>query len=310
MSACIAGSVTEKIVRQLPEYLRGLDLSRLENCVFESIQFVFQLLRPILSPQRVGQTRAPYYHADLQIVAQIASAFRARYNTKDLTEIEGWAKNRKNLARNLPMYFLMDILQSNWQGSGDSKLAECLENEVYLRRLPPSRETWIQIINVWFGNHVNTRHHAQSYIKDDFAEYLLLRYIRVEKLQRSDTFYVQHIVPISRLISPPSYYSEYYGPINSLGNLAIIAEDDFTDLSTMTYIEYLNRRRSIGAIRGPGYFNDERLAWEDRLICNENMLPTELTRQGFESFLRARFELLKREFLTVWRDHIPADPQA
>ncbi len=310
MSACIAGSVTEKVVRQLPENIRGLELSRLEECILESIEFVYRLFKPVLSPHRIGQMKIPYYHADLQIVAQIAMAFRVRYNTKDLTELEGWEKKRQTLTKNLPMYFLQDVLQSNWQGSGDSKLAECLENEIHLRRLPPSKETWNQIFNVWFRNHVNTRHHAQSYIKDDFAEYLLLRYFSVNKLQKSDSYYVQHIIPIPRLISPPSYYHEYYGPINTIGNLAIIAEDDYIDLGDKTYVEYLNRRRGTGAIRGPGYYNDERRKWEDLLHCEENLFPSELRQQAFESFLKGRFELQKAEFFKVWSDHIPPDPQA
>ena len=310
MSACIAGSVAEKDVRNLPDNIRGLDLSKLEKCLLESIEFAYKLFKPLLSSQRIGQSKTPYYHADLQIVSQIATAFRVRYNTKDLTEIEGWEEKRNTLVKNLPMYYLRDVLQSNWLGSGDGRLADILENESYLIS-PPSEGDWMEILNVWYRSHVIDRQQARKYIKDDFDEYLLLRYIKVRHLEQVGSFYVVNTVPLPHLLSPPSYYSKNRGPINTIGNLALVNEEEFIDFGEMTFVEYLNRRRSIGAIRGPGRYQDELRKWERLLICKADRLPSgPITQDSFESFLRRRFDLLKREFLTVWRDHIPLDPPA
>ncbi len=308
MSACVGGSVAEKDVRNLPENIRGLDFSRLEQCLLESVEFVYQLIKPLLSSQRIGQKKTPYFHADLQIVSQIATAFRVRYNTKDLTEIEGWEEKRNTLAKHLPMYYLRDVLQPNWHGSGDRRLADILENERYLDS-PASKEEWNQILNLWFSDHVSSRQHANKFVKDDYPEYLLLRFILVHKLAKQESFHVQHIVPVLRLISPPSYYYENNGPINSVGNLALISDSEFTDIGDLTYVEFLNRKRSSGSIRGPGYYHDELKKWRKLLLCEADMLPSELTQEAFETFLRRRFELLKAEFLRVWREHIPPDPQ-
>lgn len=308
VSACVGSGVADNDVRNLPNEIRGLDISKLEACLLESVDFVNRVMQPVLGVQRSGQVKIPYYHADLQLVSIIATAFRVRYNCNDLSELESWAEKRSRLLQQIPMYYLFDILSESWRGAGDNRLVEVLTSERYLQ-LPPTDRTWDQALSIWYRNHVNTRHHAQSYIKDDFPEYLLLRYVLKQRLQRAQTFHVQHIVPVSRLVSPPSHYHEFYGPINSISNLALVAEEEYTDFNDTTFIEYLNRQRNIGAIRGPGRFNDELQNWQRRLICEAEMLPSDLTERAFLSFLRKRFELLKREFIRVWRDHIPAEPQ-
>ena len=307
MSACIRKSVSEKDVRQLPERIHGIDLSKLEKCLLESIEFVSGILKPMLEAQRNGQRKTPYFHADLLIVTQIATAFRVRYNINDLSENEGWLAKRDTLAKHLPMYFLIDILQGNWRGSGDGKLAEILNSEAYLKS-PPSKQEWIQILNVWYRNHVNTRLHAQSYIKDDFSEYLLLRYIMVRKLEKEDLLHVQHIIPITQLLAPPSHYHEFPGPINSIGNLALVPASDFTDFQDRTFVDFLKRQRGIGAL-GLGQYHDELREQGSLLVCNIDILPSELTQFDFEDFLAKRFRLLREQFLRVWREHIPPDPQ-
>ncbi len=309
MSACIGSGVADKDVRNLPHEIHGLDMSQLEACLLESVDFVNRVMQPILGIQRSGQVKNPYFHADLQLVSIIAAAFRVRYNSNDLSELEGWSEKRSRLFQQIPMYYLFDILSESWRGAGDNRLVEVLTSERYLQ-FPPTDRTWDQALSVWYRNHVNTRHHAQSYIKDDFPEYLLLRYVLKQRLQGVQTYHIQHIVPVSRLVSPPSHYHEFYGPINSIGNLALVGEEEYTEFNDTTFVEYLNRQRNIGAIRGPGRFNDELQSWQRRLLCEPDLLPSDLTERDFLSFLRRRFELLKREFINVWRDHIPRDPQA
>ena len=114
-------------------------------------------------------------------------------------------------------------------------------------------------------------------------------------------------MPTNRLLSQPSYYANHAGPINTIGNLALVAKDNHLDFGAKTFIEHVNQkydRRSR-----PGRFMDEKDKLEKLLLCEANTLPSELTQDTFETFLLERFELLKREFLTVWSEHIPSDPQ-
>ncbi len=294
MSACIGPGIAEKHVRELPEAIRGLDLSTLETYILEATDFVGSLLQPVLSAQRAGQSKRPYFHSEAQILSLIASAFRARYSEKDLSELSGWQAKRTKLAKHIPMYYLYDILQENWRGSGDSKLANYVSSERYLKPVA-TEETWRQALDVWFRNNMDAREHAKKYVKDEYPEYLLLRYIYAKELLYARAYQVLHIVPIARLLSPPSYYSAYYGPINSIGNLALVDAADPSDYGDQAFAEHLKRRRSGSQFR----------RHEERLICQADMLPDELTQQKFEQFLFDRFELLKTDFIKAWRHQIP-----
>lgn len=308
MAACLVGGVTNKDVRKLPEEIKGLQLSTLESYLLETTDFVNNLLQPVISMQRHEQTKIPYFHSDMQIISMIATVFQVRYNRNNLSELAGWQENHDTLATNLPMYFLFDILRENWRGSGDSNLHDILSNQLYLTS-PPTQSVWMYELDAWFDYNVNRRKHTRRYIKDDYSEHLLLRYIYAKKLEYVETYRLDYIVPASQLLAPPSYYSANQGPINTIGNLAMIAENDHTDMGDLTFVEYLNNRQRTGAIRGPGRYRDEINKWQRLLLCKADILPSELTQQAFETFLRQRFQLLKREFFKVWHDHIPPDPQ-
>ena len=305
MSACLGLGVNEKEMGKLPEAIRGLNLTTLEAYLLESVGFVNNTMQPVLSLHPYGQTKIPYYHSELQIISMIATAFQARYNKNDLSVSKDWEDKRGKLRKHIPMYHLYDILRNNWRGSNDSRLYDMVSNERYLQP-PLTKELWSQALNVWFNNNLNTRHHAVRYVKDDWPEYLLLRYIYAHKfsMNNSQTYHLAHIVPIVQLLAPPSYYYDYYGPINTIGNLALLEQADDLPQDDLTFVEYLNRRRSIGAL-GLGQYRDELRKYEKLLICKAELLPSEHTQRAFEGFLRRRFELLKAEFINAWRDHIP-----
>ena len=308
LSACVVQGVTDRDVRTLPQAIRGLDLSRLEQRVEESVSFVYQLMTPILQSQRCESNKIPYYHTDLQIICMIASAFQVRYSTRDLSELVGWESNRDILGRSLPMHYLRDIMQDSWAGSGDTRLKTLLENQTYLESIP-TEQNWQQVLSVWYENRLATNLHSRSYIKDDFTEYLLLRYIMTERLAGSVGFHVKHIVPISRLISPPSYYHDKKGPINTIGNLSIVASEEHVDYGDNTFVDRLKQLQRDGTL-GTLRYHDELEVNEKLLLCKASDLPSlEIRKPEFENFLKKRFEILKREFFTTWRDHIPAEPQ-
>ena len=305
MSACIAGSVRETDVRKLPDNIHGLDLSRLEECLLESVAYVDELLNPILSVQRVGQRKIPYFHADLQIVSIIATAFRVRYNKNDLSEIDGWKHKREVLSLNLPMYLLYHVLQGHWSGAGDGKLSDILADESYLNS-PPSTTTWEQVLDVWFRDHI-AKLEINVLVKDDRVEYLLLRFVLAQTLTIQATYDVQHIVPKSNLKSPLSYYYGRPGPINSIGNLALVTASEFVDYGDCTFVEHLNRQRNNFGLM---HYHNEMERHERLLLCKKDDLPPpNITQNSFEKFLEKRFQRLKKQFLNVWSDHIPADTE-
>ncbi len=86
----------------------------------------------------------------------------------------------------------------------------------------------------------------------------------------------------------------------------LVAESEFLDSGDYTFVEHLNRQKStLGLMR----YHEELEKQEMLRICKADDLPTNFTQNSFEKFLTKRFQRLKMEFLNVWRDHIPADPQ-
>ena len=308
LSASVGTGVADKDVKRLPDEMRGLELSKLEQCLLESVEFVYQVMHPVLSCQRIDSNKLPYFHSDLQIVSMVAAAFRVRYDPNDLSELDGWMDSRVTLSKSLPMHYLFDIIQESWKGSGDNRLREILASNAYLETMQ-TKNTWEQVLNIWHEGHLRTRVHSNSYVKDDYSEYLFLRYVFVSRLQESKGFHVLHIVPVSRLISPPSHYHGMKGPINSIGNMALMAQDDFVDYGDLTFVEYLKRLQREGKL-GSIQYHATLESHEKLLVCSASQMPSlELKKREFEEFLVRRFELLKAEFFKVWSDHIPPDPQ-
>ena len=308
MSACLGLGVTINEVKKLPDAVSGLDRQRLESNLIESIEYVSDTLQSIISLQPEGYEKVSYYHAENQIVSMIATAFQVRYDKRDLRERDGWIEKRERLAKHLPMYLLSETLRGDWRGSGDSRLHDFLQYHRYLDP-PPTKTLWQNVLDTWFDDHMRTRKQTQRYVRHEYPEYLFLRYIFARRISRVTEYKVSHVVPTLQLQRLMRYAYDGKGPLNTIGNLALVAATEKLEQGDRTFVEYLNERRRIGAIRGPGRFNDERTRYEKLLLCKADMFPSELTKEAFEAFLRKRFELLKREFLTVWSDHIPADPQ-
>ncbi len=309
MSSCLGLGVNAERMKLMPEVLanKSVSLKTLENCIFESTAIVDATLQPILATRPENEKKVEYYHSELQIVSMIASAFHFRYRLHNgISDNPGWEERRTILLQNIPMYYLFHILREFWRGSGDSKLMSIITESSYLTTI--SKSEWESVFHLWHINHISSRLHGKSYLKYSFAEFLLLRYIFFRNIQNLCCYQVQHVVPIKKLLSQPSYFASNIGPINSIGNLALVAKDKHLDFGAHTFIEHLNKR--LDRCSRPGRYKDEKEKLEKLLICKADLLPAEQTQRAFETFLLERFDLLKREFLTVWSDHIPPDPQA
>lgn len=292
----------------LPTMIEGLDLSAIEDAVIQSISFVDRQLNPLLGPKQNGRAKSPIYHSELMIVAIIATAFQARYGIRDLSENDGWTEDRGILKQRIPMFYLYEFLQDDWRGSGDSKLHDRVREFRYLRLSPPDADRWNQVLDNWYYDnqidyvHDNTR---SRHIYDSRPEYLLLRYIFSSRLEATGTYHVEHIIPTSFLQAAMNSGEEW--PISSVCNLALLSRAGDLKDNDQPYTQMLQHRLSQGEITVEQY-HQQQVNYATQMICPPEILPASFTKQSYEDFLQARFELLKSEFLDVWRDHISQDP--
>ncbi len=113
-------------------------------------------------------------------------------------------------------------------------------------------------------------------------------------------------MPASLLQAQMSKNEEW--SINNISNLALLQRAGELKNNVQTFDVMLQDKLRPGEISAEEA-KQQQLDYEEQLLCPARLLPKPLNKGNFESFLLERFELLKRRFIEVWRDHIPADPQ-
>ena len=304
-TACLGLRMNE--MADLPAEIGDLSWTELERCLLESTRFVDNIFKPILSIPQSGRKRSPIYHSELMIISMIATAFQVKYGKADLSENDTWKPDRRKLKRNLPMFYLYEILHDDWRGSGDSKLYDTVRSLRYIDTEPPTQQRWDQVLDDWYYDSqislVHTKN-AKRHVRDSRPEYLLLKYIFVNELVSADSYHVEHIVPIALLQSHMSADDEW--PINTVGNLALLSKAGELRANTQTFEVMLRDKRLQDKIGDAEQVYQLR-EYERLLKCPAGLLPGSLTQNTFEGFLLERFELLKSEFLSVWSEHIPSE---
>ncbi len=307
MTACLGLRLQD--MANLPEEIGELPWPELERCLLEATRFVDNILKPVLSTPQYGRKLGPIYHSELMIISMIATAFQVKFSKRDLSENDQWRVDRRKLKQKLPMFYLYEILHDDWRGSGDSKLHDAVKSLRYVDNRLPTKERWEQVFDDWYyDSQINLVHtkDAKRHIRDSRPEYLLLKYIFVERIAKAKSYHVEHIIPVTLLQSHMVEGDEW--PINTIGNLALLEQAGELRNNVQTFDLLLQDKRRRGEITEEEQAR-QLLDYEWQLLCPTRLLPSHLNKDSFEGFLLERFELLKAEFLTVWRDHIPADPQ-
>ncbi len=305
-TACVGLHIGD--MADLPSRVANFDLTELEGCLLESVRFVDGILKPVLDAKRTKSRPHSIYHSELMVVAMIATAFQVRYSLHDLSDNPESRPDRQKLEKQLLMHYLYDILHDDWRGSGDSKLHEAVRSLRYLTSAPPTEARWRQVLDDWyFSTQIDYVHDesAKRHIRESRSEYLLLKYIFSRKLASANTYHVEHILPVDNLKARMQKGEEW--PMNTVSNLALLQKaGDFKD-NFHTFDEMLRLKLQSGDI-SDGQHDAMLAEYGSQLLCPPDYLPKATSRDAFEDFLMRRWELLKREFLNVWRDHIPADP--
>ncbi|MDE2952654.1 MAG: DUF262 domain-containing protein [Chloroflexota bacterium] len=309
VSACTGLAI--KDMDKLPKHTEKLEQSLLEKCILEATAFVDDTLKSILSVRQHGLKKISIYHTEYQIISMIATAFKIRYERENLADIDGWKTNRSKLENHIVMYYLYDVLRGYWKGSGDSTLQDTVSNLRYLNA-PPSKATWENILGAWFADEQIPLVHKGRYVRDQTPEILLLKYIYVHMLtvfKNAKRYHVEHIIPVGKLKTLlRKDDNDDKMAINVISNLSLLESKVNTIKGDLTFVEFLEKQRDDEKITKQE-FESKRQDFEDQLICGVDVLPKELTRSSYDDFVTARFDVLKAEFLRVWRDYIPPDPQ-
>ncbi|WP_129703712.1 DUF262 domain-containing protein [Priestia megaterium] len=291
------------------------ELTELEEAIIDSVETVYNILRPYLSlkANRKGRGRADegivIYHTEHQLVSYFGTIFHLKYD-EQLNVRSSWKVNEKILTTNLPMYYLYDILREAWRGPVDQKLKETVlidnieDNSRYLKRI--TKESWDSTLEQWFETQLSRSEEKRTNIKS--SDILFLKYIYTHIFtnhQNYSTIYeIEHLFPILRL--KKATQTEGGLPMSCVANLALLEKEINREKKEQTILEYLDIQLENKHITTAQYDNTRDklekslfIRLEQLTIPEDRLGNDQLTKDFYFKFLRERFNILKEKFISL-----------
>lgn len=182
-------------------------------------------------------------HTELQICSIISSYFINKNVEFDLDKNEKptnirisigknrqeWSNYQTNFKNNVMKHYVIDILNSKWKGSGDSKLDALIANrEGYTRKV--EWKEFESVASSWFIQLNQERNELKkiSTVKDQEMAILALVYLNVfSAIEAADdkNYDIEHLATKKLMKdSLEKYNGELKLPISSIGNLCLLPE--------------------------------------------------------------------------------------
>ena len=212
----------------------NIDLAAFESALLTSCADVEKKL---LKYVRIGLNSAPdskrfLPHSENQIYSLII-----RYMTEKFDYDHNWALRNDSksaeLLNNIPMYYLLDVLNGEWAGSGDTRLWNVVwqaDDAGSITRSPhylahPTKETWDLVLDNWHGKELGKLQTKRVSISADSK--LLMKYLYSEIVTVADdaslTFHIEHLWSVKVLTDLIQGSESKEGwPISAIGNLSIL----------------------------------------------------------------------------------------
>lgn len=291
-----------------------------EEAILESAAFVSDVLAPFIGLKLNSESASSAAaHTDLQIASMVARAFSGRYVSGTWEIRDGAVEDRLTLAKRLPQYYLIDVLQQNWRGSGDSRLFQMVwdvekESEGdavhspgrhFLREV--TFDDFDRALEQWFSDQVRLSQRSRAYVTAPARAFLKFAYSDTVTVhaENKQTFELDHIFPVSRLVGPAKVDDDGW-PISAVANLALFDWQTNREKSKMDLIQYLEKVDSSEQHKKQSVIEQYLfLPASDAAIPLDVNGADALRREDYEAFLRKRFDKMKtivREVLEIPTD--------
>ena len=285
--------------------------------IIESIRFVDKTLAITTRFKSNVRNNASPIHTEYQICSMIASVFINKYLeieidendkiTKRVLHLDSsnstWKEYKQKFERNAIKVSLIDIIQTEWRGSGDKKLNHVILNKEYYTR-DIEKQDFENILKYWHDKIKSERQEYTRVKSPDEAERTILNIIYSNILTAGEqidgkNLDIEHLATkekLKKLIA--NLYEkgiEIRLPISSIGNLCFLPEG-------------INRGKREKTIYQVGLSKDEMntyetkytftthddLKWiEDDYINREDLI------YKYNKFIDTRFEKLRTKLIKV-----------
>jgi hypothetical protein len=304
---CMKLKVSE--MRDLPDYFFGpkketsKDLKAFEDELFDLLDNINNSLVPTLgfklnaTNKKATALEFDPPHSEFQIVSMVAKAYALKEDKKALSVF----------LERLPYFYLYDILDNYWSGSGDSSAYAIVtgNNSRYDEQITVDK--WQSILKFWFERQDSKKDKQRS--SQGKEAMLFLRYIYTNKLTFSQTagnneYDLDHIVPVKRLRN--LIINDEGLPINHVGNIALLPQAEnrgkrdktiyeYYDNENMTEEEKANR---ISTLENYTFTSRSDLAFVGQINDVESDTMSLLAaKKEYLEYIKKRCEKLAHEFI-------------
>lgn len=280
-----------------------------ESALLESAQFVADTLAPFIGIKLNSESASSAVaHTAFQIASMVARAFSGKYVPGTWETRDGADADRAALKERLPEYYLVDVLQQNWRGAGDSRLFQMVweveedagaktltfsPGRYYLRDIDP--DEFDRVLEQFFSDQVRLNQRSRSYVTAPARAFLKFVYADVVtiKAENKETFELDHVFPVSRLVGLAKEDQDGW-PISAVANLALFDWQTNREKSKLDLGQYLEKVDP--ADRSKKRETIEKylfLPVETAAIPRDEAKADIITREDYLGFLRQRFERMK-----------------
>lgn len=284
-------------MNKIPEKFLAYDTQTFENCVLNSIEFVFNSLKGHITLKMNKRTKVAIVHSELQIVSMIGKAFHSRYNS-DLSEKPTWEAIKIKLEKNLTYHYLYDILRDHWRGSGDSKAFNLISSDRYEN--PIKKTSWESVFDDWFENDLAKKEKIRASIKDSailFFKYLYSYSLSAYEELSSVEYDIEHLIPVDKL-------KEIAGegiPMSAFPNLCLLESSLNRKKGSLTYYQYYKN------IVAKEELTEDQSKVEIKKLemythtteADLQFVETAFTQENYKQFLNNRFKTLRQLFFDL-----------
>lgn len=297
VNICLGISFSE--MNALPKHLSKFNLDNIQDCIFQSIEFVNDAIKGQIALKMNSKKRVPIVHTEMQIVSMIGKVFHSKFDDK-LIEKTNWKSTSIKLKENLKFYYLFDILKEGWKGSGDSRAYSLITSELYEKTI--TKKQWENVFEEWFDSDLLKKEKTRVNIKDSsilFYKFLYTHTLSAYEELSDKLFDIEHLVPVNRLkgIAVDGI------PISAFPNLCLLDSKLNRTKGDLTYYEYFDKLVADGEITTAQAEADLKKIEEYSFTSRAELafVTTDLSEKNYREFLKKRFDKIKEHFFTLYK---------
>jgi hypothetical protein len=283
-----------------------IDISSFESALISSCEDIQKKLQKYM---KIGLNSTPdskrfLPHSENQIYSLII-----RYMVEKYDHEHNWALRAKSesakILENIPLYYLLDVLNGEWAGSGDTRLWNLVwqvEDDDSLTRslhylVTPTYQTWEDALNNWHNKELSKLQFKRTNISSDskmFLKYLYSDIVTVAD-DESLTFHIEHLWSVKALTDLIQASPSKEGwPISGIGNLSILTNS----VNTKKGEKMLGDYKAETGFKEVTEFQWQRIQeWLINPEVEELKYRPNFTKHDFLDFCTSRFEVIKKQLL-------------